>query len=247
MIASEGEGTARRPDVLIAFLLSGTYGLLGAVAAALLIPAIARRTEVALPLPLPLFLVLLAIQLTVIYGLLGWAGLAMARRRGLDPARAPGRQGMAVASVAGVGAGFFLVLAVKIISSLFPGTLPSTLHPPDVFSALAASAAASFGEEILCRLFMLSLILRVLPVSAASGSVANAGAALFFAAMHTPALIALSGGLAGVPALAWVWIIVFNFLAGLVFGALFLRRGIGAAIAGHASCDLVWHVAAAGW
>src|SRR5688572_5791697 len=168
-------------DLRTALALSGAYGITGAVAAVLLVPVIQQHTEVNLPLPLPVFAILLAVQLTVMYGLLAWAGLRMARRRGLEPAPTLTRlwmghglwivwRGFAVAALAGMLSGAALVVVVKIISIVFPDTLPSMLHPPNVATALAASTAASFGEEILWRLFFLSLILRLLPPGVLGGA-----------------------------------------------------------------------------
>ena len=241
-------------DLRTASLLSGLYGVTGAIAAVLLLPLIAARTEVQLPVPTPVFAALLAVQLMVIYALLGWAGLRMARRRGLDPAPTLtklwqglgvriGWRGMAAGAVGGLISGAALVLAIKIITRVLPGTLPAMLHPPSAASALAASTAAALGEEILCRLLLLSLVLRLLPPGARWGcAAANVISALAFGVLHWPGMVALFGGLSGVPALAWVWFVLLNALVGVVFGALYLRHGIGAAIAGHWFCDLVWHV-----
>lgn len=243
-----------RLDLRSAALLAGVYGVTGAVAALLLIPLVAQKTEVKLPLSVPAFAVVLAVQLTAIYGLMAWAGLRMARGRGLEPAPMltqlwrgerlrVGWVGFGRGALTGLLVGSALVLAVKGITRAFPGALPEMLHPPSVLSALAASTAGSFGEEILCRLFLLSAVLRVIPREARWGRPAAAVvSSLAFGGLHTPGMVALYGGLAAVPAMAWVWVISLNALAGTVFAALYLRRGIGMAIAGHWFCDLAWHV-----
>jgi hypothetical protein len=230
------------------------YGVTGAFAALLLIPLIAQKTEITLPFSPPVFAAVLAVQLTVIYGLMAWAGFRLARGRGLEPAPMltalwtgqsvrVGRRGVLLGVLTGLLVGAVLVLAVKGITRAIPGTLPGMLHPPSFLSALAASTAGSVGEEILCRLFLCSAILRVIPREARWGrAAAITVSSLAFGGLHTPAMVALYGGFAGVPAMAWVWVIGLNALAGAVFAVLYLRRGIGAAIAGHWFCDLVWHV-----
>ena len=87
-------------------------------------------------------------------------------------------------------------------------------------------------------------------VRAVGGAAADAGgragaiaiSSVAFGVFHLPGMVALFDGLVGVPSLAWVWFIVLNAMVGAVFGATYLRYGIGAAIAAHWFCDLVWHV-----
>src|SRR5262249_53288193 len=61
----------------------------------------------------------------------------------------PNREGMLRAATTGVAVGLFIVLAVRAIAAVFPQSLPRMLHPPGVWSALSASTAGAFGEEIL--------------------------------------------------------------------------------------------------
>ena len=251
---ASGAAVGTSVDLRTGVVLSAAYGASGAVAAMTLLPSITQQVQWTPPLPMPLFVALLAVQLTVVYGLLGWAGARMARRRGVEPAptltglwRGAGLRvrwrGMGAGVVGGLGCGAALVVLVKIIKSVLPGTLPATMHPPDAASALAASTAASFGEEILCRLFVLSAVLRLMPAGARGGREgAIAISSVVFGVFHLPGMVALFGGLVGVPPLAWVWFIVLNAMVGAVFGDTYLRYGIGAAIAAHWFCDLVWHV-----
>ncbi len=246
-------GVSAKSDLKSAALLAGAYGVLAAFAAVLLMPLIASKVSMELPMPLPVFAAILAVQLTVVYGLLAWAGLRMARTRGLDPTpslagRAPGERvrRAVVPGLGGLACGAAIVLGVRAIQMVFPGTLPAVLHPPGFAAALGASIAAAFGEEILCRLFLLSLVLRVLPREwKAAGWMANVASAIAFGVLHVPGMVAMFGGLGEVPRLAWAWVIGLNAMVGVVFGWMFVRRGVLAAIGAHWCCDLVWHVASA--
>lgn len=241
-------------DLRTALLLSAAYGISGAIAALLLLPIVAQRTEVELPFSPSIFAALLAVQLTLIYGAFAWIGLRLARSRDLAPAPILTRfwqgESIRIGAVewlspiaAGLLAGGALVIAVRAIVLLFPGTLPATLHPPSFASALAASTAGSFGEEILCRLFILSFVLRLMPRhQPAARIIAIIVSALAFAGLHTPGMVFLYGGIGETPPLAWFWVINLNATVGIVFGTQFTRRGIGAAILSHWFCDLVWHV-----
>ena len=65
-------------------------------------------------------------------------------------------------------------------------------------------------------------------------------AALVFGAAHLPAAFAIWGfGAANIART-----LVLNGIAGLVFGALYWRRGLEHAMAAHFSADLVLHVIA---
>jgi hypothetical protein len=246
-----------RDDLKTAALLSGAFAALAAATVPLLLPALPPEAR-DLPLPVPAFCAVLAVQALVIYGLFALAGLRMARRRGLDPAplltavwegRRPGAvaRPLAMAAGAGLGCGLLLVAAVASIQRLAPGTLPKVLHPPSFGAALLAGAAASIGEEILCRLFLLGVLLGVLPATRAGTASAIGLSALAFGALHAPAWVFLFGGPTGVPAASWIWLIGLNGLAGAVYAGLYLRLGIGAAIAGHFGTDLVWHAMARWW
>lgn len=240
-------------DLKSAAALSLAYGIAAALAVPALLPSLPPEAR-ELPLPLPMFCLVLGVQMTVLYGLLAWSGLRLARQRQLDPApllsaiwinSQPPRmtRPWVVAAIVGLTCGCLLVGVVAQIKWLAPDTLPSTLHPPSPLAALIASTAGSIGEEILCRLFLLSLLLRLLPQGSASTGVALSVGSLLFGALHAPAFVLLFGGLGSVPPLAWVWLILLNGIMGLVFGWMFLRSGIGAAIIAHFTTDLVWHVA----
>jgi membrane protease YdiL (CAAX protease family) len=117
------------------------------------------------------------------------------------------------------------------------------LHPPGVAASLLASVAGSFGEEILFRLFALSLLLRLLPKGRVGMAVAIGVSALAFAAAHAPALVFLFGDRQEVPRMSWVWLIVLNGTLGVVFGVVYLRHGIVCAVLAHFGTDVVWHTA----
>jgi membrane protease YdiL (CAAX protease family) len=240
-------------DMKTALLLSGAYGLAAAAAVPALLPSLPTDART-LPLPLRVFCLLLAVQMTLLYGALAFFGLRLARRRGLSPApllsaagtgepRAPFARPLMIAGAAGLACGAVLIAAVATIQHFVPGTLPQTLHPPSLPSALAASLAGSLGEEILCRLFVLSALVRMFPPGRTGTWVGLAVSSLLFGALHAPAFVLLFGGLQAVPPAAWVWLIGLNGLMGMVFGWTFLRRGVEAAIVAHFATDLVWHVA----
>jgi membrane protease YdiL (CAAX protease family) len=243
-------------DLKTAAVLAGSAGLLGAVTVPFLLPSIFELVppdQRTLPLPLPLFCIVLAIQFLVIYGLFALAGLRLARARNREPApllsaiwakKRPDRFGWSAGWSFGTGllCGLGLVGAIALIKHALPQTLPHVLHPSSFWGALLASATASFGEEILCRLFLLSALLRILPASSSGTVIAVAVSSLLFAVLHAPAALFLFGGLDKVPPLTWVWMGSLNAFVGVACAVWFLRIGIGGAVLVHFGTDLVWHV-----
>jgi hypothetical protein len=240
-------------DLKSALVLSSALALAAASTVPLLLPSLPPEAR-SLPLPLPVFCLVLAGQLVVLYGLLGFVGLRLARTRGLEPApyltalwnpqaarRGWGRAGVAFAI--GLGCGALLAAVVAAIQTFLPGTLPGTLHPPGIAAALLASTAGALGEEILFRLFTLSLLLRLLPQGRAGTAMAIGVSALAFGVAHAPALVFLFGGWQEVPLVSWVWLIVLNGLLGVAFGLVFLRYGVVCAVLAHLGTDVVWHAA----
>jgi membrane protease YdiL (CAAX protease family) len=249
-----------RSDLKTAAVLAGTAGIFGAVTVPLLLPAVFERVspeQRALPIPLPLFCVAIAVQFLIVYGMLALLGLRLARARDREPAplltavwtRTRVNRFASPASLAfatGILCGLALIVVIALIQRFAPHTLPDLLHPSSLWGALSASAAASFSEEILFRLFVLGALLRILPMSSTMTAIAVVTSSLLFGAFHAPAAIFLFGGLQNVPPLFWVWMVVLNGLIGIACAAWFLRAGIGAAILVHFGADLVWHVLSQG-
>lgn len=240
-------------DAKSAFILSAVFAIAGAATVPGIMPSLPAEAQ-KLPLPLPIFCGLLLVQLTAVYGLLGLAGIRLSHAAGREPSslltsfwtplpNSIERERPAPAFAIGLLCGLFLVVAVAAIGRLFPGTFPDTLHPPTPFVAMLASIAGAFGEEILFRLFLLSLFLRLLPRSNVGTAAAIVVSALAFSAMHAPAFVFLFHGFENVPTLAWVWVIGLNSLCGIAYGFAYTRWGILSAIAMHLGTDTIWHAA----
>ena len=217
----------RVDDLKSALVLAGALAVAAASTVPLLLPSLPPEAR-SLPLPLPLFCAVLAVQLVVVYGAFAFVGLRLARARGLEPApeltaiwnrqARRGRWGrVGVAFAIGLGSGALVVAVMAAIKRYLPGTLPGTLHPPGVAAALVASAGGSLGEEILFRLFALSLLLRLLPKGSVGTALAVGVSALAFGVAHAPACAFLFGGWHEVPLVSWAWLMALNGLLGVTF------------------------------
>jgi membrane protease YdiL (CAAX protease family) len=149
--------------------------------------------------------------------------------------------------LAGAAAGLLIVLleiAVfrpRLLGDLTQGQAEQT----DPWQGFLASFYGGITEEILLRLGVMTLLVwlgalvaRRHPPGSAILWGANVLAALLFGLGHLPATAAL----VALTPLVITRAIVLNGLAGVVFGWLYWRRGLAAAMVAHFTTDLVLHV-----
>ncbi len=218
--------------------------------------------ERALPIPLPVLLVFSVAQNAVLFGIAAAAGLFFAYRIGLgapilerlfagekvgDRIRAillPSIILGVISSlvVIGLDAFVFAPLAGRAGASLYA----SNLTPP-AWQGFLASFYGGINEEILMRLFLLSLLafLGKFVNHTADGRptsvvlwIANVIVAIVFGLGHLP----VTATLVAITPLIVVRAIVLNGLVGLVCGYLYFTRGLESAMLSHFSADLVLHV-----
>jgi len=230
---------------------------LGAVAllpylATLLGPALASSGR-----PLALALV----QPLVVSAIATFIGLRLGLRVGLgapllagwlyaDPAAPPRIRAVVVPSIiAGlVVAGVILLLEFTVSAPNLSAAVRAADTPgPPPWQGLLASFYGAIDEEILLRLGLLTLfawlggrLTRNLPPSTGIVWTAIVLAAVVFGIGHLPAA-AILGPLT---ALAITRVLVLNSAAGIVYGWLYWRRGLIAAMIAHFCTDLVIHALA---
>lgn len=182
------------------------------------------------------------------------AGLYLRRWAKLDDALRPrtrSREGRSVGTVRAVAAGLVLGLfTLGVVRLVLEPWVPAA----GVRIAIAASQpawrrlviiyTAAVGEEVLFRLVGVSAMIGVLSRLASRGlalpsrrmiGLALVLSALVFGAAHLPAW--LNAGAITLPLGALI--IALNAAGGLVFGYIFVTRGIAAAIYTHAAADFV--------
>lgn len=168
---------------------------------------------------------------------------------------APGgfKRGLIFSALVGFGGGVVLLLLAGAFSSVLPeeltGLSPEALPTP--FEGFLASISAGFNEEVLLRLFLLSLIawgIQAVAARRTSGRpglptlwVANVLAAVIFGLLHMSNLAIMAIPITPVIIL---YIIAMNGLVGLGFGWLYWTYGLELAILAHFFTDIVLHVIA---
>ena len=231
-----------------------------AAAAYVLLPEgmTANAALMGMPMPVvPLWQLAAAnvLLIVVVYGAVAFAGDALARRSGLPGAladRAPPRALWLTPLTTGAAAGVGLV-AIDRGTALLAPRFGGFSHPAFP-SSLLASLTAGIGEEIIFRLFVLSLWAWLLTGLArwlgrpalrpAALLAANGVAAVAFAAGHlgTATLLAGAATPLALPPAELSALLVLNGGLGLLAGRAFLRYGLLAAAGIHFWADIVWHV-----
>ena len=206
------------------------------------------------PLVAALFVLQIGVFLAIAVPVGLWAASRLALRAPLSEALATGqnlrevvRPFLGTAALAGAATGVVLwLLGAFVIGPAMPGEV-AAIRRGITWQGLPASLYGGITEELLCRLFLLSLLglgARRLLTPTADGLpaapfwVANGLAALLFGLGHIP------GALASVPLTpaVWAYAIVLNGICGMVFGWLYWRKGLEAAMVAHFMVDIVLHV-----
>lgn len=241
-------------------LLAGAaFGLVAIVPYSLALQA-NSLASVKLPMPLPaLVAVQIATQL-VPFALMILVGLVLATRVGLGlPTLEAKLRGEPVADVvrrwlplsAGIGvasAAMLILLDVLVFAPFMPaGLSQASTVTPSAWKGLLASFYGGIDEEILLRLFAMTLLVWLgrfvshTPDGLSTRGVlwsANVLAAVLFGLGHLPATALL------VPLTAAVVVraIVLNGLVGVACGYLYVKDGFESAMVAHFSADIVLHV-----
>lgn len=221
----------------------GIVGVLSLLASTVLPPDAASQAG----LPEPMLRVLILIQpLALVIGaaILGdrltrttWLQAPFLARSGTVPVRG---------AVTDAVIGALVVGGVLVAYTWFTTEVaPVTLVPGTSLSLITAVLYGGLTEEVLMRWGLMSLVVWLLVKVArrrsteapSTGIIVTAIAvtALAFAILHLPALIALGDADAAVITAA----MTANVVAGLIFGALFARRGIESAMVAHGGAHLV--------
>lgn len=234
------------------------WAVLGALATAAVLPyTLALYPARAAQLP-PLGILVLASVAQSFVLLLGlsWLGLRLGRPLGLDsplvrawlerqpPSQPPST--LVRAGVAGLLIGGGLLLLDRLFAPLLPPLAGLTLPTVALWKRLLASGYGGITEELLLRLFLMTLLAWLLRRSFVRRQgltppwvfwAAILLAALLFGAAHLPAASTLWPLTAGVV----VRTLALNALAGVGFGYLYWKRGLEHAMLAHFCADLVLH------
>lgn len=227
---------------------AGVLGACSGVSAVLILPYLLTLIPELREVPLPALILAQLVQV----GLLGFgmslAGLRLGHRVDLGTLHRPGHSPGSSARLA-VTLGVGSAIAVIALSLLFDPLMPPPAKPieaPGPLFGLLASFYGAIYEEVLTRLFLLTLMAwglwRALgrPKRLPDGAIwaAILGAALAFGAAHLPA----ASSLWPLTPIVILRTLALNMIVAIPAGWLYWRRGLLVAMLAHFAADLVLHV-----
>ena len=233
--------------------------LIGALGLLPYIITLLQQHAAELKMPLPTLAVLSLIQPMVLCLVAAMLGLYLLPSTGLDLPYLKRLLGGAAprisfgttlwqSALAGFVAGGVLVglIAVTGYEDMMSAGAQQTPEP-QWYAGLLASLYGSINEEVMLRLGLMTLVAFVAGRIRATEQglttpvgmwVAIVLAALLFGAGHLPAAAAMTT----LTPLLVTLIVVFNSIGGAIFGWLFWKRGLEAAMIAHFCADIVLHV-----
>lgn len=247
-------GTERK--LVLILLIACIFGTI-----AVLPYTITLQGELLQNLPVPLYVLLAAqlVQAIVLFGVATFVGLHLARKVGLGlPILEGWLEGREVRtylrSILGISIGLGILAGILIIGLdlLFSSAgvsinlTQASINPP-AWQGFFASFYGGINEEVLLRLFVMTLIAWMIFKirSTEEGKPSNTGmwlaiiiAAIIFGIGHLPAVMAITA----LTPLVIVRTIVLNAVGGIIFGWLYWKKGLESAMISHFSADIVLHV-----
>ena len=209
------------------------------------------------PMPLPVLVIAQTAQTCLLLLLVSWLGLRLGQFIGLDSpfARAlvygltppsVSRRVLMIASLTGTVGGLVILLLDRLFQPFMPPTTQSIGGNIELWKRLLASFYGGITEELLLRLFLMTLIAWIIWKTAFKGQrpptagvfwIAIVVAALLFGVGHLPA----AAGIWPLTPLVIIRTIALNALAGLAFGFIYWRWGLEYAMVAHFCADIALH------
>ncbi|MGB9979744.1 CPBP family intramembrane glutamic endopeptidase [Methanobacterium sp.] len=209
----------------------------------------------------PLYVIITStiIQNAVIFAIPIFIGLNLAKKVGLGiPILEGWFEGREVKSylksILGISIGLGLIAGALIVgldylfsfAGVTINVTQASINPP-AWQGFLASFYGGINEEIMLRLFLMTLIAWIIfkIKKTKEGNPKNAGmwlaiilAAIIFGIGHLPTVMSLTT----LTPLVIVRTIVLNAVGGIIFGWLYWKRGLESAMISHFSADIVLHV-----
>ncbi|WP_181373345.1 CPBP family intramembrane glutamic endopeptidase [Massilia glaciei] len=239
--------------------LALAWGIASALAIAAVLPYVFAAMPAMLaklPVSLPVFAAIQIVQGSAIIALLSWIGLRLGQPLGLDspfaralvyrtPFPRVSKKALAGACLAGLITGAVLSGLDKAFEPFMPAmTQPLPAAGIAFWKRIVASFYGGIAEELICRLFLMTVISWIVWKTVLKGKTAPSGTAVMIGIVGA----ALLFGIAHLGAAAQLWpltpvviakVIALNAIGGIVFGLIFSRRGLEHAMCAHFCADIV--------
>lgn len=242
------------------FILWG-MGTFGAIAVMPYAFTMQRDKLTEAPLSLPVLGLISAIQGAVLVAIVVGLGLLLVNATGLNISTldnliaGSGFNSLLAVAPLGIIPGAGAIIVVVLLEALIfrkhlPPQMRNATHEIALWKRFLAGFYGGITEELITRLFMMSLLVWLLgfiwqtPEGAtAQGAywLAILGAALIFGLLHLPATKMMAGKLSPMLVLR---ALLLNGIGGVAFGWVFWQYGLLAAMLGHFAGDMILHIIA---
>lgn len=206
----------------------------------------------------PVLLIAQMAQALILFSIVIFFGLRLARHSGFGVPIIEGylkgenvggylKQMLGLSVGMGVLAGVLIILLSFLFPSLSIEFLKAEVAVP-AWKGFLASFYGGITEEILCRLFLVNLIIWISMMikKTADGKPTQVGiwvaivlAAVLFGLGHLP----ITGTLTAITLAVIARAILLNGVPGIIFGWLYKKKGLESAMLAHFSTDIIIHVA----
>lgn len=210
------------------------------------------------PLPFPVIILLSIVQSAIMFFMLTLVGLVISKKIGfgapiLERLIEKKEVKTSIRSITGLSiglgiiAGVLILLGDYIVSRLGNVNLDLTTYTIPVWQGFLASFYGAINEEIMLRLFFMSLIIWIcLKIKKTDSKKATNRlvwfaiflAAILFGIVHLPFTAAITA----ITPLILVRAILLNGIGGVIFGWLYWKKGLESAMISHFSADIILYV-----
>jgi len=211
-----------------------------------------------LPMPLHIILPIQLIQNAVIFAALIFVGLYLAKRVGLGApvlerwlegkeAKTYLKSILCISIASGVLLSV-LIIGIDHLLSVFIGPLiAQPLVLPSIWQRFLACFYGGIGEEVIMRLFLMTLLVWVFCKIKRTGERKPTNLVVWLAIIITAILFGVghlpfAATLTALTPVVVAKIIALNSIGGIVFGWLYWRKGLESAMISHFSADIVVQV-----
>jgi membrane protease YdiL (CAAX protease family) len=193
------------------------------------------------------------IQSAILFAIAAYLGIKLARYTGMEMPVWEGKKPISYVKnywKISVGLGIMAGILIILLSFGFGALSVDFLRVEmgvATWKAILAAFYGGIGEEILFRLLVMNLILWIVmkifrrPKGNPGGGgvwAANIVAAVLFGLGH----LGITGSLTAITAIVIIRAILLNGVAAVIFGWLYWKKGLEAAMVAHFSADIVLHV-----
>ncbi|MDX6305129.1 MAG: hypothetical protein QOI77_2098 [Blastocatellia bacterium] len=244
--------------VLWFLLIAAIFGAAAGVPLALEVFRPLIEASPPIPIPLPLLVLIGVAQNVLLFGVFIGVGLLLARKIGLgaplleswlyhEESQVRATDSFKAGALVGIAVGVILTVIILFVAPHMPGLPFVRAAQVSIWKRLLACFYGGLDEEILTRLFLLTLFawlgVRIFQrqkarASSATFWIANVLVAVLFGLGHLPAA---SRVMQITPAVVVV-ALVMNGIAAVSFGYLYWKRGLESAMIAHFCADFVIYV-----